>query len=259
MRSFNSFGRICQYFYLLSLFAPSVPAPAPAIDHRLMQISSLYSSFSDGTHKQCAVQQRSGGSQPSARKLFSPRDCTLNPDIINYWSYYPYTTAIRPLNTDEHTFFGQLGYHTRDHAQRATDKTYLWYIPKRTKTVNTTETIHRAALTETVYLVMTATTTETTISTSKEITTETATVYRGLRPTPPRARTKTYPIGSINNGIIEGQAGMPRHSTTTGAQDTREGTSGYGSSRWTSVPARDNLWTRRDPVLGPCALSSGAV
>jgi hypothetical protein len=163
---------ICLLSLLLSLL------PTPAVGRQL-------SSITNGVHRsQCNLNQPSKHPAIEGRSL-TPRDCA--PDegedhVIpqDYWSFYPYTTAIRSLGEHEHKFFGPLGYHTRNTEQRATDQTYLWFIPKRTTTVDATQTIHKAALTETVYITKTKTTTVTRMS-RETITvarrTVTATVY----------------------------------------------------------------------------------
>jgi hypothetical protein len=247
---------------VLSLFGLSVSAPAPtpdsapAVDHRLQQISSLPDSFVGGVHTQCAARQQPGDSQTTDGPLLLPRDCPSNDagfltEVINYWSFYPYTTAIRSLNTDEKTFFGPLGYHSRDREQRATDQTYQWYIPKKTKTVKATETVHQAAVTETVYLVATTTATETTTAILRETITKTAIVYGLQQSSPESARKKLSPTGSSKNEkFIESPGGTPRHSTAAILREFHEGTLGHRSDHWASGPARDNSRRRRLPALG---------
>ncbi|KAF8250715.1 hypothetical protein K440DRAFT_659332 [Wilcoxina mikolae CBS 423.85] len=146
--------------YLLSLLIPLLSTPA---------VGRHLSSVTNGNHhSQCILSQPSEHLPIEGRSL-APRDC--GPDdgedhIIpaDYWSFYPYTTAIRSLEEHEHNFFGPLGYHTRDAEQRAIDQTYLWFIPKRTTTVDATQTVHKAASTRTLYITTTKTTTVTKIS-----------------------------------------------------------------------------------------------
>jgi hypothetical protein len=255
----SSFLLFYRCLCLLSLFGLSVSAPAPtpepaaAVDHRLQQTSSLRNSFGGDVHTKCAVRQQPADGRSTEGPLLSPRDCLGNEAgfPINYWSFYPYTTAIRSLNTDEKAFFGPLGYHSRDREQRATDQTYQWYIPKKTKTVKATETIHHAAVTETVYMLTTTTAIETTTAILRETTTKTAIVYRLHQPSSESARKKLSPTGSSQKDkFIESPEGVPRHSTAAILREFHDGTLGHRSDHWASIPGRDNSWRRRVPVLG---------
>ncbi|KAA8909489.1 hypothetical protein FN846DRAFT_1008849 [Sphaerosporella brunnea] len=206
--------------WLFSLFALSSSAPTPIV----LVPTPI------GGQKKCEVQRQSRHSQQSDESLLSPRDCAgedFAPSLINYWSFYPYTTAIRSLLSDERRFFGPLGYHTRDSDQRASDQTYLWYLPRKTKTVKATETVVTAAVTETLYLLSTTTATETTTllqrTTATKTATKTATVYVNRK----------FPFSGQKEPFtglaepLEHAGRPPRHSTAVVLQDAHPETLGH--------------------------------
>ncbi|CCX30479.1 Protein of unknown function [Pyronema omphalodes CBS 100304] len=111
-------------------------------------------------------------------------------DMIDYWNYYPYTTAIRTdLSEDEHSFFGGLGARTRDAEQREIDQTYLWFLPA--KTITSVETLYGQTTTETD--LFTVTTTATVISHQTVTVRATVALNKDLPPLEEARTTESYP------------------------------------------------------------------